>query len=425
MRKWKGRWLIIGIILLLDVYVFSALQFISQHAGSQVQFAIYSTYWIVSVLAISLTVLFPYIKFFRTHLLISNHIFAVLIGLFIAEISSSAFFLVDDIRRGIIWLFGLMPRGADSSISRSYILTWLGFGIGGGLFSTLIYGFSNKYNYAIKHIKLAFNNLPAAFKGLKIVQISDIHSGSLRDKEAVNKGVDLILNEKPDLILFTGDLVNDRAEEMRNYVDVFNRLHAPLGVFSILGNHDYGDYYPWPDRDDELREAERIAGRRIFSPMQKANIEKLKQMQAEMGWRLLMNEHVVLEKGGQQIALLGIENWGGKGRFPKYGRMDLAYKGTEQYPFKILMSHDPSHWNAQVRPEYPDVNLMLSGHTHGMQFGIDLPFLKWSPVKWMYKEWSGLYEEGNQKLYVNHGFGFLGYPGRVGFMPEITVIELA
>ena len=237
--------------------------------------------------------------------------------LFIAEISSSAFFLIDDIRRGIIWLLGLLSHRADGFISRSYILTWLGFGIGGGLFSTLIYGFSNKYNYAIKHIKLAFSNLPAAFKGLKIVQISDIHSGSLRDKEAVNSGVDMILKEKPDLILFTGDLVNDRADEMLKYMDVFNRLKAPLGVFSVLGNHDYGDYYPWPDRDEKHRLQEQAAGKHLFTPMQTANIEKLKQIQAEMGWRLLMNEHVVLEKGGQLIALLGIENWGGKGRFPQ------------------------------------------------------------------------------------------------------------
>ncbi len=215
------------------------------------------------------------------------------------------------------------------------------------------------------------------------------------------------MQEKPDLILFTGDLVNDRASEMENYADVFSRLKAPLGVFSTLGNHDYGDYVQWES-----------------GAAKTANLESLKRVHASMGWRLLMNEHVVLEKNNEQIALLGIENWSAKGRFPKYGKMDLAYPGTEKYPFKILMSHDPSHWDAEVQPKYGDIDLMLAGHTHGMQFGVEIPGFKWSPVQYVYKEWAGLYETGKQKLYVNRGFGFIGYPGRVGILPEITLIEL-
>jgi predicted MPP superfamily phosphohydrolase len=217
----------------------------------------------------------------------------------------------------------------------------------------------------------------------------------------------MILAENPDLILFTGDLVNDRADEMTDYMDVFSRLKAPMGVYSTLGNHDYGDYVNWPSPEAKVQ-----------------NLEALKQVHSRLGWRLLMNEHVPLERNGHKIALLGIENWGAKGRFPKYGRMDLAYPGTEQYPFKILMSHDPSHWDAEVRVKYPDIDLMLAGHTHGMQFGVELPHFKWSPVQWMYKQWAGLYSEGSQHLYVNRGFGFIGYPGRVGILPEITVIEL-
>jgi len=411
---------IIGLILLLDVYVFSVIQSVLQTSSPDVRAAAYSAFWFISVAAVSIIVLFPYVKYFHSHQLVRNYVFAVLIGMFAAELASSLLFLVDDVRRGIVWL----AHGSQGAVPRSTVLSWLGIALGCGLFFTLVYGFSNKYNYAIKKVKLTYDNLPAAFKGMKIVQISDIHSGSLRNKEAVNKGIDLILKEKPDLILFTGDMVNDRAEEMHNFTDVFSRLKAPMGVYSVLGNHDYGDYYPWPDRDENHRKAEQMAGRRLFTPMQKANIENLEQIQASMGWRLLMNEHVDIEKGGSHIALLGIENWGAKGHFPKYGKMQEAYKGADKYDFKILMSHDPSHWLAQVRPEYPDIDLMLSGHTHGMQFGINLPFLKWSPVKWMYKEWQGLYEQDNQKLYVNSGFGFLGYPGRVGFLPEITVIEL-
>ncbi len=225
--------------------------------------------------------------------------------------------------------------------------------------------------------------------------------------KGVEKGIEKILETNPDIILFTGDLVNDRADEMKDYQEMFSRLRAPLGVYSTLGNHDYGDYYSWPSPEAK-----------------KANLENLKKVHADMGWRLLMNEHVVIEKNGQELALIGIENWSAKANFPRYGKLSEAYKGTEKYPFKILMSHDPSHWDAEVKKDYRDIHLMLSGHTHGMQFGLEIPGFKWSPVQYVYKQWAGLYEDGIQKLYVNRGFGFLGYPGRVGILPEITLIEL-
>jgi predicted MPP superfamily phosphohydrolase len=180
-----------------------------------------------------------------------------------------------------------------------------------------------------------------------------------------------------------------------------------MGVYSVLGNHDYGDYASWP----------------VEGVSKEQNLENLKKTQASFGWRLLMNEHVEIKRNGDSIALIGIENWSSKARFPKHGRMDLAYPGAEQFPFKILMSHDPSHWDAQVKPHYPDIDLMLSGHTHGMQFGIEIPGFKWSPIQYVYKQWAGLYEDAAQKLYVNRGFGFIGYPGRVGVLPEITVLE--
>jgi len=224
----------------------------------------------------------------------------------------------------------------------------------------------------------------------------------------VEHGVRKVLEQQPDIILFSGDLVNDRATEMQEYMDIFRELKAPMGVFSTFGNHDYGDYASWPQNGISKQQ----------------NLINLARVHADLGWKLLMNEHVVLERDGQQIALLGIENWSAKARFPKYGKMAEAYKDTQQYPFKILMSHDPSHWDAEVRPKYPDVDLTLSGHTHGMQFGVEIPGFKWSPVQYVYKQWAGLYEEGKQKLYVNRGFGFIGYPGRVGILPEITLIEL-
>ena len=196
---------------------------------------------------------------------------------------------------------------------------------------------------------------------------------------------------------------------MADYMDVFNKLQAPMGVYSTLGNHDYGDYISWPSE----------------GVTRKQNLDLVKAIHGQLGWKLLLNEHVVLERNGEKIALIGVENWSAKARFPKHGDLDAAYAGSASYPFKILMSHDPSHWDAQVRTKYPDIDLTLSGHTHGMQFGLEIPGIKWSPVQYVYKQWAGLYEEAAQKLYVNRGYGFIGYPGRVGILPEITVIELA
>ena len=415
MRSATSWWIIALVIFLLDLYVFQALKTVSQQGSERGRQAIFVTYWVVSFFTIATMLSFPYLQFLQSSKIFRNYVFAILIGLFLAKLIGSLFFVADDIRRGALVLMnkifplsGAQYMGPEGQgIPRSTFLSWLGLGLGGTLFGTLLFGFSNKYNYQVKKIKLSFKNLPAAFKGMRMVHISDIHSGSFQDIRAVNKGIDLILKQQPDLIVFTGDLVNDRATEMEPYQNSFGRLTAPLGVFSTLGNHDYGDYVQWPTAQAKVD-----------------NLEALKKVHANMGWRLLMNEHVVLEKNGEQIALLGIENWGAKARFPKYGKMDLAHPGTENIPFKILLSHDPSHWDAQVLPEYPGIDLMLSGHTHGMQFGLENPYFKWSPVQWMYKQWAGLYEQGAQKLYVNRGYGFIGYPGRVGILPEITVIEL-
>ena len=415
MRSATSWWIIALIIFLLDLYVFQALKTVSQQGSERGRQAIYVTYWVVSLFTIATMLSFPYLQFLQTSKIFRNYVFAILIGLFLAKLIGSLFFVADDIRRGALVLMnkifplsGAQYMGPEGQgIPRSTFLSWLGLGLGGTLFGTLLFGFSNKYKYQVKNIKLQFKNLPEAFKGMRMVHISDIHSGSFQDIEAVNKGIDLILKQKADLIVFTGDLVNDRAIEMEPYQNSFGRLTAPLGVYSTLGNHDYGDYVQWPTAQEKID-----------------NLESLKKVHANMGWRLLMNEHVVLEKGVEKIALLGIENWGAKARFPKYGKMDLAHVGTEDIKFKILLSHDPSHWDAQVLPEYNSIDLMLSGHTHGMQFGLENPYFKWSPVQWMYKQWAGLYEQGSQKLYVNRGYGFIGYPGRVGILPEITVIEL-
>lgn len=415
MRNSIFWWVFIGFMVLLDFYFFQALKTITQGATPKVRSIIFISYWTLSVSAIIILLILPYLHFEHQNRVIRNTLFASIAGLFFAKLIGSVFFLVDDLRRVIQWVAGKIyfsnTEGemlqSGERISRSVFLSWAGMLAGGGLFGSLIYGFGNKYNYQLNRIKLPFQNLPNSFKGLKIAHISDIHAGSFTDKEAVIKGVQKIMDQKPDLILFTGDIVNNKSDEMDDYIEVFQKLSAPLGVFSVLGNHDYGDYHQWDSPEEKIQ-----------------NLEKLKQTYSALGWRLMLDENVVIDKEGEKIAVIGVQNISGKSRFRSYGSLPKAYNGLEKSQFKILLSHDPSHWDSEVRKDYSDIDLMLSGHTHGMQFGVEIPGFKWSPVQYVYKQWAGLYNEGSQKLYVNRGFGFIGYPGRVGILPEISIIEL-
>ncbi len=413
MRTAPFWWILMILMLLVDFYFYQGLLTVLSGAGPFLSVLIPVLYWLISALAIFVLIILPRLSFGRQQHLAHSPFFSVITGLFFAKLTGTLFFLADDIRRGVHWIAGtmIMPSGEPVEAARSLVLSWVGLAAGGGLFGTLLYGFRNKYQYQVKNISLKFDKLPPSFKGLRMVHISDIHSGSFTNKDAVTTGVIKIMEQKPDLILFTGDLVNHVADEMNDYLDLFSRIQAPMGVYSVLGNHDYGDYVKWKSADDKA-----------------ANLEKLKLVHARMGWKLLMNEHVILEKEEDKIAVLGIENWSAKARFPKYGDLKKANACTEGIDFKILLSHDPSHWKSEVLPSTPDISLMLSGHTHGMQFGVEIPGLKWSPVQYAYKEWAGLYQHSTvsatQYLYVNRGFGFHGYPGRVGIMPEITVLEL-
>ncbi len=355
------------------------------------------------------------------------------IPLFVRSILLVAFFLTfttkfiyllilfaDDIRRGGIWLKRLimpkkrpvaldapLPEKPVKGITRSEFLTKAGILVASIPVAPMGWGvISGAYDYRVRRQKLYLPNLPHAFHGLKIGQLSDIHSGSFYNQKAVLGGVELLLAEKPDVVFFTGDLVNHLANELRDYQDIFAKVRAPLGVYSVLGNHDYGDYHFGPGA----------------SAAKAKNLQDLKDAHGVMGWNLLLNENRELRVDNESIAIVGVENWG-TGRFPKHGRLDEALQGTEGMPVKLLLSHDPSHWRAQVL-DHPDVDAMFAGHTHGMQFGVRIGNVKWSPVQYIYKEWSGLYRQGSQQLYVNTGFGFLGYPGRVGILPEITVFEL-
>ncbi len=402
---------LITILILIDFYIYYVLKILMQGASVSTRTTVGLSYWVLCIMSLGSFLLFPYISnpYFK------QYIFSIGIGWVLTQIFMVLFFLVDDLRRGAFWTMGQAASIAgakfmntEKGIPRSTFLSWLGVGLSSTLFLSLLYGFSNKYNYKLIKKKIALKGLPLAFKGFKIIHISDIHSGSLKDKVAVLKGIELIEKQNADLVLFTGDLVNDRASEMHDWMDVFSKIKAPYGVFSTLGNHDYGDYVKW-DTVQEKRQ----------------NLETLKKVHHDLGWRLLMNENTSVEKNGEKIKIVGIENWGAKARFPKYGKMDLAMQGVSKEDIVILMSHDPSHWEAEVIPKYSNIQLTLSGHTHGMQFGLENPYFKWSPVQWVYKQWAGIYNNKDQQLYVNRGFGFLGYPGRVGILPEITLIELA
>ena len=336
---------------------------------------------------------------------------SILFGIFIAKFVWLLFMVLDDLVR-IIRLGGqrVSREPGVKPISRSQFIVTTGALLAGTLFGTMIYGIARgAHNYTVMRRRLKLKNLPKAFQGFKIVQISDVHSGSFWSKDGVKRGIQMILDQKPDAIFFTGDLVNSKTSEFEDFKEIFGRLEAPYGVYSVLGNHDYGDYYRWPDKNGVTKEQ---------------NLQQLINHQSDMGWNLLMNESKIIEKDGEKLGVLGVENWSGHKRFPKYGKLDQAYAGVADVENKLLLSHDPSHWRAEVLKDYPTIDATFSGHTHGMQFGIDTKYYKWSPVKYQYPEWADLYEENGQYLYVNRGFGYLGFPGRVGFLPEITVFEL-
>jgi predicted MPP superfamily phosphohydrolase len=402
--------LIIGLLVGGEFYMYQALKAIFPPRDGNRFNNILIAYLVINVLL--------YVAFFSYRLLGMRgnfHLFyavttSALALLLITKIIVFLFLFVGDLFRLIqnVSASSAPTETSAGGMTRSAFLSKVALATAAIPVFSLIYGVVvNAYNYQIRRVTLKFPNLPEAFDGFRFVQISDIHSGSFNRTEPLVYAVETINKMEADAILFTGDLVNNITDEVLPYMDIFSKLKAKEGVLSITGNHDYGDYVPWDSVEEK-----------------KANFQRFMKAHADLGWRLLMNEHKILERNGQQIAIIGIENWGQALHFPKYGKLDQAYKGTEEVPFKILMSHDPSHWDAEVRPKYPDIDLTLSGHTHGFQFGIETKYFKWSPSQWVYKQWAGLYTEGKQHIYVNRGFGFLGYPGRVGILPEITEITL-
>jgi len=332
------------------------------------------------------------------------------LSLFVFQILVTIFLMGEDIFRipqGIYAYFSKIPDQNQFLPQRRKLISQIAVGLAAIPFTSLLYGmFRGKYNFKVLTYELEYDDLPEAFEGFKITQISDIHSGSFDNAKKVQYGVDLVNAQGSDVVFFTGDLVNNKAEEILPWIETFKKINAKHGVYSVLGNHDYGDYMRW-----ESPEAK------------KKNMQALEKAQKQMGWDLLLNQSRFIEKDGQRIAVIGVENWGSG--FKQVGDLNKALTDVSEKDFKILMSHDPSHWEAEVLPHPFKIHLTLSGHTHGMQFGIEIPgWIKWSPVKWRYKQWAGVYQESDQRLNVNRGFGYLAYPGRVGIWPEVTVITL-
>lgn len=400
------------VLVLIDLYAYKGVNTALANHSLTLRRIVRFLYWIISIGILGLmvwsVVSMQDPKLRRDHSYMFSLV-ALFLLFFLPKVVMVIFHGLDDLLHFGRWLWSkLLPGTVDApgeGIDRLRFLSQLGLILAAIPFTGVLYGVTKgRHTFNLARVPVRSGRLPAAFDGLKVVHISDMHLGSFGDDlSIVRNGVELINAEAPDLIVFTGDMVNDYAEEAEPFIEVLRGLNARLGKFSILGNHDYSDYPKWESATAKA-----------------ANLERLKAIHAEMGFRLLLDEHEVIEQDGERIGLLGVQNWGH--RFQQYGDLARTLQGTESLPFRILLSHDPTHWSYQVMGT--GVDLTLSGHTHGAQLGVKLGNSTYSPAQWVYKHWAGLYTEGEQQLYVNRGFGFIGFPGRVGMPPEITVLEL-
>lgn len=405
--------IISGILLVIDFYAFQAIRTVMAQSEQMWKRTISIAYWAITAITLASIIYFFFFDFYSVPKWFRVYVISSLFVFYVPKLILNVFLLLDDsIRLGkwTVSLFtpGQSDAGSSAGISRSQFLAQTGLLVGGFFLFQFIYGMvRTAFNYQVRRVKIPIRNLPDAFNGFRIVQISDIHTGSFTSDSPLREAVKLVNEQNPDAIFFTGDLVNNRSDEALDYVDALKELKARHGVFSIFGNHDYGDYYTWKSPEEKTK-----------------NLQMLEEIHANLGWKLLRNQYAWLGEGEDRIAIVGVDNWSAVGRFPQYGDLKKATEGTEGAKTKLLLSHDPSHWKAQVTKAFPDIDAMFSGHTHGFQFGFEIPGLKWSPAKYMYPEWAGLYQREHQSLYVNRGLGFLGYSGRVGIPPEITLIEL-
>ena len=396
--------------ILLDIYVYQGLKVFLRSASKPVKRIVTTAHFVVNIgMALALLLSLTYASNPPGMTTFHQWLLSIFITLLVTKVIFALVLLFSDIGRLIS---GLMNRGNQSPQKESFIparrrfVSETGVLLASVPFASFWYAMlKGKYDYKVHRHTLYFEDLPEAFDGFTITQLSDIHSGSFDNAEAVQRGIDLAQAQQSDLFVFTGDLVNNVSSEIEPYIERFKKLRSPFGQFSVLGNHDYGDYVSWPNDDAKS-----------------ANLLKLHDHHKAMGFKLMLDENIRLEKNGQSIALIGVQNWG-RG-FIQKGNLDNALQGVYPEDFKILLSHDPTHWEEKVRYHPSNIHLTLSGHTHGAQFGVETDKFRWSPVKYRYLDWAGLMVEKGRHLYVNRGFGFLAFSGRLGIWPEITVLEL-
>ena len=404
------RWLIVIVVfLLIEIYAFQAFKTASKNGWFTKSYIIINSLVFINLFYRIFNVYLKDLDYSDQYYNFLSIPFALFFILFGFKLILISFLFFEDILRLIVSTYKFFFSPTESFlIDRRGFLSKIALLIASIPIPFVLHGiFKGRYNYKVYNYDLNFEDLPKEFDGYQITHISDIHSGSLNNIKSVEYAVELINEQNSDLILFTGDIVNNRADELDVWKNTLSKIEANDGKYSVLGNHDYGDYVNWK-----------------FEHEKKDNFEKLLKIQNEMGFNLLMNENINIKRNQQSISLIGVENWG-KGRFKKKGDIDTACNGLNENDFKIVMSHDPSHWDEILKNHKTHFHLTLSGHTHGMQFGIEIPgWIKWSPAKWAYKHWAGLYNENKQFLNVNRGFGVLGFPGRVGIPPEISVITL-
>lgn len=396
-------------LIFIDLYAYQALKVVISNSTVSVKTWSKIIFFSVNILMISFTLAYTSGLLEDWDKVTLTILRSLIFITYFSKFLILPFLLIDDIFRGFQWIIDYIKPTQAFNPSRSRFLSQFGLFIGAIPLISLTYGmFRNAYRFKLRHSKIKIDQLPGELTGLKIIQISDIHSGSFLYPEEVNKAVEIINNQHPDLIFFTGDLVNNTADEVIPLLPVLSKIKAKYGVFSILGNHDYGDYVRWESQEKKQE-----------------NLNRLKQYHKELGWQLLTNENRIVSVNGKQIGIVGVENFSTHMRFPKYGKLKESYAGVENTHLKLLLSHDPSHWSHEVVTAFKDIAITFSGHTHGFQFGVEIPgFIQWSPIQYVYKQWAGLYKKENQMLYVNRGLGHLGYPGRVGILPEITLLEL-
>ena len=409
--------IILVVLFLIDLYVFKGLKItISDIQNETIKKSILIGHWVLYIAFVVSTFLIlfqinnnPEFKNYK----VTYFFIGMTLLVYLPKIVFSLFIFSDDILFLIrnIWNY-FSPSRTESSgenISRLKFIYQLGIGAATIPFIGAAYGMiKGRFDFKVRKIPVILPNLPKSFEGLTMVQLSDLHLGSFfEDKESVEKAFQMIKDINPDVLVVTGDWVNNFSSEAEPWIAEFKALPAKMAKIAIVGNHDYGDYSVWPSQQEK-----------------DDNFSRLVEIQGEMGFKTLLNANHILESNGEKLAIVGVENWGVK-PFPQHGDLSKAKQGTEGVPVKILLSHDPSHFEEVVTKNHPDIDLTLSGHTHGAQFGVELGSIKWSPVKYKYPRWAGIYEKNGQKLYVNRGFGYLGFPGRIGMPPEITLLEFS